>query len=71
MGFAIIRSKGDKVLFRLDTAQLKCKMGIPHSRLAIDFLPTVNMKAKDLTGAMIADKVHKNREFVFLSKRTT
>ena len=28
-GFAIIRSKGDKALFRLDTAQLKRKMGVP------------------------------------------
>ena len=31
-GFAIIRSKGDKALFRLDTAQLKRKFGIPENR---------------------------------------
>lgn len=31
-GFAIIRSKGDKVLFNLDTAQLKRKMGVPQNR---------------------------------------
>ena len=41
-GFAIIRSKGDKALFRLDTALLKCKLGAPHSRPLVDFLPTIS-----------------------------
>ena len=41
-GFAIIRSKGDKALFRLDTALLKCKLGAPDSRLLADFLPTIS-----------------------------
>lgn len=47
-GFAIIRSKGDQALFRLNTQMLKRKMGIPDSRPVADFLPTISMKAKDL-----------------------
>ena len=46
-GFAIIRSKGDKALFRLDTALLKRKLGAPDSRPLADFLPTISIKAKD------------------------
>ena len=38
-GFAIIRSKGDKALFHLDTAILKRKLGAPNSRPLADFLP--------------------------------
>jgi len=56
-GFAIIRSKGDKALFRLDTAQLKRKMGVPQSRPVADFLPTVSIKAKDFASAMTAENV--------------
>ena len=56
-GFAIIRSKGDKALFRLDTAQLKRKMNIPPSRPVADFLPTVAIKAKDFAAAMTAENV--------------
>jgi DNA-damage-inducible protein D len=56
-GFAIIRSKGDKALFRLDTAQLKRKMGVPQSRPIADFLPTVSIKAKDFAAAMTAENV--------------
>ena len=41
-GFAIIRSKGDKALFRLDTALLKRKLGAPDSRPLADFLPTIS-----------------------------
>jgi DNA-damage-inducible protein D len=47
-GFAIIRSKGDRALFRLDTQMLKRKMGVPDSRPVADFLPTISIKAKDL-----------------------
>ena len=57
-GFAIIRSKGDKALFNLDTAQLKRKMGIPQSRPVADFLPTVTIKAKDFAAAMTGENVH-------------
>jgi DNA-damage-inducible protein D len=56
-GFAIIRSKGDKALFHLDTAQLKHKMNIPQSRPVADFLPTVSIKAKDFAAAMTAENV--------------
>jgi DNA-damage-inducible protein D len=47
-GFAIIRSKGDQALFRLNTQLLKRKMGVPDSRPVADFLPTISIKAKDL-----------------------
>jgi DNA-damage-inducible protein D len=56
-GFAVIRSKGDQALFRLDTAQLKRKMGVPQSRAVADFLPTVSIKAKDFAAAMTAENV--------------
>ena len=56
-GFAIIRSKGDKALFRLDTSQLKRKMGVPQNRPIADFLPTVSIKAKDFAAAMTAENV--------------
>ncbi len=51
-GFAIIRSKGDQALFRLNTQQLKRKMNIPESRRVADFLPTISIKAKDLAAEM-------------------
>jgi DNA-damage-inducible protein D len=51
-GFAIIRSKGDQALFRLNTQMLKKKMGIPDNRLVADFLPTISIKAKDLAAEM-------------------
>jgi DNA-damage-inducible protein D len=51
-GFAIIRSKGDQALFRLNTQMLKRKMGIPDSRPVADFLPTISIKAKDLAAEM-------------------
>lgn len=51
-GFAIIRSKGDQALFRLNTQMLKKKMGVPDSRPLADFLPTISIKAKDLAAEM-------------------
>ena len=48
-GFAVIRSKGDKALFCLDTTLLKRKLGVPSSRPLADFLPTIGIKAKDFT----------------------
>lgn len=51
-GFAIIRSKGDQALFRLNTLMLKRKMGIPDTRSVADFLPTISIKAKDLAAEM-------------------
>jgi len=55
--FAIIRSKGDQALFRLNTAMLKRKMGVPDSRPVADFLPTINIKAKDLAAEMTSVNV--------------
>jgi DNA-damage-inducible protein D len=51
-GFATIRSKGDKALFRLNTQMLKKKMGMPDNRPVADFLPTISIKAKDLAAEM-------------------
>lgn len=51
-GFAIIRSKGDQALFRLNTQMLKRKMGVAESRPIADFLPTISIKAKDLAAEM-------------------
>jgi DNA-damage-inducible protein D len=51
-GFAVIRSKGDQALFRLNTQMLKRKMGVPDTRPVADFLPTISIKAKDLAAEM-------------------
>jgi len=51
-GFAVIRSKGDQALFKLNTQMLKRKMGVPDSRPVADFLPTISIKAKDLAAEM-------------------
>lgn len=51
-GFAVIRSKGDQALFRLNTNMLKKKMKVPESRPVADFLPTISIKAKDLAAEM-------------------
>lgn len=56
-GFAIIRSKGDKALFRLDTAILKRKLDAPNSRPLADFLPTISIKAKDFAAEMTSVNV--------------
>jgi DNA-damage-inducible protein D len=55
--FAIIRSKGDQALFRLNTAMLKRKLGVPGDRPLADFLPTINIKAKDLAAEMTSVNV--------------
>ena len=51
-GFAIIRSKGDTALFRINTHTLKRKFGVPDSRPVADFLPTISIKAKELAAEM-------------------
>jgi DNA-damage-inducible protein D len=51
-GFAVIRSKGDQALFNLSTSMLKKKLGIPENRSVADFLPTISIKAKDLSAEM-------------------
>ena len=56
-GFAIIRSKGDQALFRLNTALMKHKMGVPEKRPIADFLPTISIKAKDFAAEMTSVNV--------------
>lgn len=56
-GFAIIRSKGDKALFHMDTAMLKRRLGAPKSRPVADFLPTLGIKAKDFAAEMTSVNV--------------
>ena len=58
--FAVIRSKGDQALFRLNTATLKRKMGVPASRPLADFLPTIsmNVQTKDLQSETMIAKEH-------------
>ena len=56
-GFAIIRSKGDRALFHLDTKLLKRKYNAPDSRPLADFLPTIGIKAKDLAAEMTSVNV--------------
>ena len=56
-GFALIRSNGDKALFRLDTAVLKRKLGAPENRPLADFLPTISIKAKDFAAEMTSVNV--------------
>ncbi|HCA59038.1 MAG TPA: DNA damage-inducible protein D [Blastocatellia bacterium] len=51
-GFGIIRSKGDQALFNLPTDRLKRKLGVPSNRPVADFLPTISIKAKDLSAEM-------------------
>lgn len=51
-GFAIIRSKGDQALFNLPTQSLKRKLSVPDNRPVADFLPTISIKAKDLSAEM-------------------
>lgn len=51
-GFTVISSKGDQTLFRLNTAQMKKKMGVPASRPVAYFLPTISIKAKDFAAEM-------------------
>ena len=47
-GFAIIRAKGDKALFGLDTTMMKRRVGAPEKRPLADFLSTVAINAKPL-----------------------
>ena len=56
-GFAIIRSKGDKALFNLDTRVLKKRIGAPEGRPVADFLSTIGIKAKDLASEMTSVNV--------------
>lgn len=56
-GFAIIRAKGDRALFGLDTAMMKRRVGAPEKRSLADFLSTIAIKAKDLAAEMTSVNV--------------
>lgn len=56
-GFAMIRSRGDRALFQMDTKQLKRKLGAPEKRPLADFLHTVGIQAKDLAAGMTSVNV--------------
>ena len=56
-GFAIIRAKGDKALFSLDTAMMKRRVGAPEKRPLADFLSTVAINAKALAAGMTSVNV--------------
>ena len=56
-GFAIIRAKGDKALFGLDTAMMKRRVGAPDKRPLADFLSTVAINAKALAAGMTSVNV--------------
>ena len=56
-GFGIIRSRGDQALFRLNTSQLKRRIGAPENRPVADFLPTISIKAKDFAAEMTSVNV--------------
>lgn len=51
-GFGILRSKGDCALFHLTTEQVKVRFNVKKGRPLADFLPTVDIKAKDLAAEM-------------------
>lgn len=56
-GFAIIRAKGDRALFGLDTTMMKRRVGAPEKRPLADFLSTIAIKAKDLAAEMTSVNV--------------
>ncbi|MDE7103057.1 MAG: DNA damage-inducible protein D [Bacteroidales bacterium] len=60
-GFAIIRAKGDKALFGLDTAMMKRRVGAPEKRPLADFLSTIAIKAKDLAAEMTSVNVQQKK----------
>ncbi|ACF43203.1 DNA damage-inducible protein D [Pelodictyon phaeoclathratiforme] len=45
--FAVIRSKGDQVLFGKSTQAMKAEWNVPDKRPLADFAPTIILKAKD------------------------
>ena len=57
--FTVIRTKGDLALFQISTTSLKQKLGVPKDRSVADFLPTINIKAKDLAAEMTSINVQK------------
>lgn len=57
-GFAIIRSKGDEILFGGHSTQvMKKKLGVPENKPLADFLPTLTIKAKDFANELTSHNV--------------
>ena len=57
-GFAIIRSKGDQILFGGHTTQMiKVKLGIPENKPLADHLSTLAIKAKDFANELTSHNV--------------
>ena len=60
VGFARIRSKGDKALFGgKTTLDMKARLGIPGNRPLADFLPTITIKAKDFANELTNVNIRK------------
>jgi len=57
-GFALIRSKGDQVLFGgCNTQMMKKKLGVPDSKPLADHLSTLAIKAKDFANELTSHNV--------------
>lgn len=61
LGFALIRSRGDKALFGgYTTNEMKEKLIIPRTRALADFLPTITIKAKDFANEITVFNLKKD-----------
>lgn len=57
-GFALIRSKGDQVLFGgFNTQMMKKKLGVPETKPLADHLSTLAIKAKDFANELTSHNV--------------
>lgn len=61
LGFARIRSKGDRALFGGQTTQqMKIRLNVPGKRPLADFLPTITIKAKDFANEITNFNIKKD-----------
>jgi len=61
LGFARIRSKGDRALFGgYTTLQMKNRLKVPGKRPLADFLPTITIKAKDFANEITNFNIKKD-----------
>lgn len=59
-GIAMIRSRGDEELFgKINTAEMKKRLGVAKDKPLADVLPTVTLKAKDLATAMTTENARR------------
>lgn len=59
--FALIRSKGDHVLFGRNTLDMKARWNVPANRPLADFAPTLILKAKDFATEITIHNARQNR----------